>query len=377
MKRILVKSRGQIAVLYAGVVAILLGAAALGTDVALMYVNWEHVQKTADAAAVAGANFLASGLTYGGTIAAGCTGDNAQEAACSYAMTNDPALATAPNGVTVTEPGGNLLVVATETDPYFFAKALNIIPGVSMTTYTVTARATAQPPGPVGTVCPVTGCPTPGGGGGGTGGTVGTGGSGSSSGLAGTGMFPVGLQCTAPCPAGSQIAGEPLHFGSKFVGGLASGNWQWLDVSGGTGGGEKVLEDAIANGASAVFSINPPNNVIYPDTGNDGQNPNVAKALSDRLAKCSDVADACSGINPTDIPLNDPCMVIMPAVDFSKEHGKSKQLTIYAFALVYLLKSQTTSTSINGCFISDITQDTLAASNAPNDGALVSDVLTH
>jgi Putative Flp pilus-assembly TadE/G-like len=365
------KSRGQIAVLYAGVIAILLGAAALGTDVALMYVNWQHVQKTADSAAVAGANFLSSGLTYGGTIAAGCTGDNAEEAACTYAMTNDPALANAPNGVTVTEPGGSLQVVVTETNPYFFAKALNIIPGVSMRTYQVTASATAQPPGPVGTVCPTEGCASE------SGVSGGSGGSGSSSGLAGTGMFPVGLQCAAPCPAGSQIAGEPLHFGSKFVGGLATGNWQWLDVSGGTGGGEKVLENAIENGAPAIFSINPPNNVIYPDTGNDGMNPNVAKALSDRLAKCSDVADACSGINPADIPLNDPCMVIMPAVDFTEEHGKSKQLTIYAFALVYLLKSQTTATSINGCFISDVTQGTLAASNAPNDGALVSDVLTH
>ena len=131
------KSRGQIAVLYAGVIAILLGAVALGSDVALMYANWERVQKTADAAAVAGANFLSSGMSYGGTIAAGCTGDNAEEAACTYAMTNDPALANTGNGVTVSEPNRNsLLVVATETDPYFFAKALNIIPGVSMNTYT-------------------------------------------------------------------------------------------------------------------------------------------------------------------------------------------------------------------------------------------------
>jgi hypothetical protein len=353
MKRNFGKSKGQIAVLYAGVVAILLGAVALGSDVALMYANWERVQKTADAAAVAGANFLSSGMTYGGTIAAGCTGDNAEEAACTYAMTNDPALANAGNGVTVSEPTGNtILVTATETDPYFFAKALNIIPGVSMNTYQVTASGTASAPGVVGTV----NVPPAGG---------------------GTGMFPVGLQCAAPCPSGSLIAGEPVHFGTKFVSTTvnATGNWQWLDVSGGKGGGVPVLEDAIANGASATFSINPPNNQVYSETGNVGKNPNVAKALADRLAKCSDITDGCAGVNPNDVPLNDPCMIIVPAVDFTGLHGKSTALTIYAFALVYLDKANTTSTNINGCFISEITQNTLASSTAPNDGALVGDVL--
>src|ERR1700735_1513876 len=183
MRKIFSKPRGQVAVLYAGVIAVVIGAVALGADVAVMYVNWEHVQKTADSAAVAGAAFLSSDKTYNGTIASGCTGDNAEQAACTFAMNNDPDLATSPNTVVVTEPTGNTLqVVATANNlPYFFGKA------IGLSTYNVTASAIAQAPGVVGTVMP-----------------------------GGTGLFPIGLQCDKPCPAGSFVGGEPVHFGSKF-----------------------------------------------------------------------------------------------------------------------------------------------------------------
>ena len=51
IKKILSKhSKGQIMVLYAGVIAGLLGVTALGVDVAVMYFNWAQLQKAADAA---------------------------------------------------------------------------------------------------------------------------------------------------------------------------------------------------------------------------------------------------------------------------------------------------------------------------------------
>ena len=139
MKKGFGKAKGQIAVLYAGIIAVVIGAVALGADVAVMYVNWEHVQKTADSAAVAGAAFLSSDKTYNGTIASGCSGDNAEQAACTYAVTNDPTLSATGNSVTVTEPTGNTLkVVATENNlPYFFGRA------IGLNTYNVSASATA------------------------------------------------------------------------------------------------------------------------------------------------------------------------------------------------------------------------------------------
>jgi Flp pilus assembly protein TadG len=348
MNYVFAKTRGQIAVLYAGIAAVLLGAVALGADMAVMYSNWQRVQKTADAAAIAGAAFLSSDMTYGGTIASGCSGDNAEQAACTYALTNDSNLSASGNSVHVTEPpGGNTLkVVATETDPYFFAKALNVIPGVSMTTYTVSASAIAHAPAVAGTINP------------------------------GPGVFPVGLQCKSPCTSSSPVAGEPVHFGTKFVGGLATGNWQWLDVSSDGSNGIPTLLSAINNGASGSYSINPPNNTIYTKTGNAGANTQVSKAVADRMAKCPALADTCTGVNPSDIPLNDPCEVIVPVVDFSNLCGKCTALKIEGFALVLLDPATTTSTSINGCFVSELTQDTIATPNAPDFGTLVADTLT-
>lgn len=73
--------RGQIAVLYAGILVVLVGALALGVDVAVMYMNWQQVQKGADAAAIAGANYL-TGIAFSGTAAAGCgsESDDAEKA---------------------------------------------------------------------------------------------------------------------------------------------------------------------------------------------------------------------------------------------------------------------------------------------------------
>lgn len=342
MKDVFAKSRGQIAVLYALIAAFLIGAVALGADMAVMYTNWQHVQKTADSAAIAGAAFLSSNMTYGGTIASGCTGDNAEEAACTYAVTNDPTLTATGNSVSVSEPTGNTLkVVATENNlPYFFGRA------IGLSTYNVSASATAVAPGVAGTVNP------------------------------GPGVFPIGLQCKAPCTNLSTLGGEPVHFGTKFVGGLASGNWQWLDVSSDGSNGIPTLVSAINNGASGSYSINPPDNTIYTKTGNAGANSQVSKAVSDRMAKCPSLPDNCTGVNPNDIPLNDPCEVIVPAVDFSNLSGKSTALTIEGFALVLLDPATTTSTSINGCFVSEITQDTIASITAPDLGALVADTLT-
>ncbi len=350
MKDVFAKSRGQVAVLYAGIAAVLLGVVALGADMAVMYTNWQHVQKTADSAAIAGAAFLSSNMTYNGTIASGCTGDNAEEAACTYAVTNDPTLSSSPNSVTVTEPTGNKIkVVATENNlPYFFGRA------IGLSTYNVSASATAIAPGVAGTVNP------------------------------GPGVFPIGLECKAPCSSLSTLGGEPVHFGTKFVTSTidcqagvgscpATGNWQWLDVSSDSSNGIPTLVSAINSGASGSFSIG---GSVDVKTGNAGQNSGVSKAVSDRMAKCPSLPDNCTGVNPNDIPLDDPCEVIVPAVDFANLSGKSRALTIEGFALVLLDPATTTSTSINGCFVSAITQDTIASATAPDFGALVADTLT-
>lgn len=170
---ILSESRGQVAVLYTLIGAILIGAVALGADVAVMYVNWQQAQKVADAAALAGANYLA-GYDFSGTPATGCTTepDSASKAACTYAVDNGIAV----SDLTITEPNGGAdiqVVVQQSNNPYFFAKALG------MSTYSVSATAGAAAGGPIGTVT--------------------------------QGLFPVGLQCTTPCSLSSLDPVNPCH----------------------------------------------------------------------------------------------------------------------------------------------------------------------
>jgi len=338
MNRIFDKPRGQIAFLYAGALAFaLVGALAMGTDVAVMYVNWQHSQKTVDAAALAGSNYLNGGITYSdpttGTAyptSTGCNGEVsgstpqavATQVACTYAVKNG----LDAGNVTITPTATTIQVAANETTfPYFFGKALGL------GNYTVMSSAMAAQPGPVETVLGST--------------TTGS-----------TGLFPIGLQCAKPCGSGSLVAGESLSFGTKFISTTvnASGNWDWL---GPDGGGASAVGGDIANGVSGNFSIGDSINTAPGNKANAGP---IKKAFDARMKNCPSLAtDPCAdGGNPTDIPSGDPCLVIMPVVDFTGVTG-SKPVAIEQFAEVYL-ESDSTSTSIDGCYISSVTGGTLA-----------------
>lgn len=96
--------------------------------------------------------------------------------------------------------------------------------------------------------------------------------------------------------------------------------------------------------------------------------------LADRLNSCPPISEPCSGSNPTNIPLNDPCLVVVPAVDFHQVNG-NKGLNIEGFALIYIDPATTTASNINGCFVSTVVPNTIAGATAPALGGLVADVL--
>lgn len=327
MNRIVSKSRGQVMVLYAFAIAGLLAAAALGTDVAVMYVNWQRAQKVADAAALAGANYLGGGITYNGTITAGCNGDDstdAGKAACTYAVNNG----LDANTVTISEPTASTIkVVATkDTIPYYFGGAMGL------GNYTVSASATADSPGPA-TTC--NGCP----------------------------LVPLGLQCQSPCPAGSLVAGEPVSFGTKFISSVINlaGNWGWLDLSG-TGGA--TLKSDLASGATGSYAVG---QTIWTDTG--AKSGPINQGLSSRFAGCPAITDPCSGGNPTDIPAGDPCLVVVPVVDFGQAtKNGTTSLTIESFAEVYLDPTTTDANHINGCYVSSVVGNTYSSSGGTSNG---------
>lgn len=328
MNKIVRKSRGQIMVLYAVAIAGLLAAVALGTDVAVMYVNWQRAQKVADAAALAGANYLEvnnGGVAYTGTVTPGCNGDDssdAGEAACTYAVNNGLPAGT----VTISEPSATTItVVATQSSlPYYFGNVMGT------NTYSVSATAVADYPGPVGSVGP-------------------------------NQLFPVGLQCAPPCTPSSLVAGEPVHFGDKFVSVGASGNWQFLD----SGSGDSGLGSALAGGMPGSYSIG---GTIQSEPGNKGNSGPVKSGLNSRLNSCPAINDPCGGgFNPNNIPAGDPCLVLTPIVNYNGCTG-SCTMTILGFAEVYLEPGSTTSTSINGCFVSSVTGGTGTTSTAQNFG---------
>jgi hypothetical protein len=325
-------------VLYAGIVAAMLGATALGSDVAVMYVNSIQLQKAVDSAAIAGATYL-TGIAFSGTAASGCTtargySDDAQKAACTYAYNNgiDPSI----DGMTlaVTEPTSTTLKVTAQRTglPYYFGRV------IGRSTYSISVTSTGQASQAVGTVK--------------------------------YGMFPVGLQCTDPCSLSNMDPGQSVSFGSKFVGGLAPGNWQFLAI-GGTG--DSVLGSNIDSGATASYTIG---SSLQSEPGNKGNSSNVRSGLANRLSRCHSIADPCSasGGNPSNIPAGDACLVVVPAVDYHGCTG-SCSISVEGFALIYLEPATTTGTSINGCFVKAVAADTVTASGAPQLGAEMPPVL--
>src|SRR5216684_4371126 len=217
--------RGQIAVVMTFAIATLLGAMALGTDVAVMYFNWVQLQKGADAAALAGAFYLipTNSTQYpidsAAVSAAGCSGqpDDASKAACTYAYKNK--IAVDSNNLKIVENSASLPAAAPKPNiqvwvnrpnlPYIFGKV------IGLNTYSVSAIATGQDA------------------------YVGS--------FSGP-MFPMVFQCAGTCPGMSSIAPGFVAnppFGTKFVNVGATGNWGFLDP-GVTGG--NALGNAVAGG---------------------------------------------------------------------------------------------------------------------------------
>jgi hypothetical protein len=332
--------KGQMAVIMTLVIATMLGVMALGTDVGVMYYNWVQLQKGADAAALAGANYLNGGITLT-AVDPSCAGqpDDAKKAACTYAITNG--LASDADSLTINEPGLNLpvgapspniqVIVTRNNLPYMFGRV------IGLSTYRVTARAAAMANSPASSV---------------------------------HGLFPLGIQCTSPCDMSKLVPGQSVPFGVKFTpvvdtGGKAPANWQWLDA----GNGNSGLAKAVAGGMTGTFQIG---DMISTQTGTNGNSNPVSTAWNSRMASCPSISDPCNGGNPNNIPAGDPCLVIVPAVDFNGCKG-SCSAAIEGFAQVYIEPSSTSKITGNGtsnisaCFVKGIVADAVAGGSGGLD----------
>ncbi|MGA7762774.1 MAG: pilus assembly protein TadG-related protein [Candidatus Binataceae bacterium] len=354
-------SKGQMLALFTIILPVLLGVIALGADFSVIYFNWSMVQKAADAAALAGASQLTAVPGSAPSVT-----PNADNYVNGYACLNGIHNGTSTLCTAGTSPNGyaDKIVFTHVTDttvqvgiqrsvPYFFGKMIGLQEA------SVAATATASVTG-LGTIP--------------------------------SGLFPVGFQCTAPCSL-NDLGGSPVTFGQKFVGSVgASGNWQWLDV--GQGNGASALGSVLQSGSTESFSVG---QTIGSSPGNKGNSNPAKTGLANRLATCSaankstpltsltdpcqngalnDGTDGIGGTATGAVPINDPCLVTVPAVDFTGCNG-SCSLTIEGFAQVYL-EQDSTSTSIDACYVKGSTTTNVAGSpTAPDLGPITPPLLTN
>jgi hypothetical protein len=300
---------------------------ALGADFAIIYLNWAMVQKAADAAALAGASQLTAVPGSAPSVT-----PSAENYVYGYACLNG-----------ISDPGKTYptLCGSEASHPGGFADQI---------VFTNVTDTTVQEG--IGTVP--------------------------------SGLYPVGFQCKAPCSLKNLNGGGSVTFGQKFVGTVgASGNWQWVDV--GQGSSASRLGSLLQSGSTESFSVG---QVINSSTGTKGNSNPATAGLANRLASCSAAnntnfagsafdpcangasvggADGIGGSASGAVPINDPCLVTVPVVDFTGCNGNCS-LTIEGFAQVYL-EQDSTSTSMDACYVQGSTTTNLAGSpTAPDLG---------
>jgi Flp pilus assembly protein TadG len=289
------RSRGQIAVILAVVLPVVVGVVALGADFAVMYFNWVQLQKAADSAALAGAGYLPNDTT------------GARNAAITYAKLNGQSTDPAP---TVTIDGSAfptwVQVQLSRQVPYSFGRVL----GLTSATLNVTAKAGITS----------------------VNGTYG-----------GSHTLPMWIDCPAgltTCPGAS---GTQITLGNTVYG---PGNWGLLQLPGmANSNGKPYFENIVSSGWS---SNNPANVVVADPSGTPGCTPGpscvqvdtgnaslqgAAAGVQDRITQglSQYPGDSATSFNP-----NNPRVVEIPIVNATGVTGGSLSVPVLGFAEVWI-----------------------------------------
>jgi Flp pilus assembly protein TadG len=323
------RSSGQTVVIVALILPALLGAVALGTDVSVFYFNWVQLQKAADSAALAGANYLPDNPSQAQTTANQLAESNGVKASEIVST------AVAPDNLSIS-------IKLQRTVPYYVAKVLGLTSGI------VTTSATATPQFPPSTLNASTPGQVPSGGddngaNGGTCANIGT-----------CDLIPIGLDTNTVYSDGESIT---LQQGQ-----LGPGNWDLLAL-GGTGGAN--LRTNIANGYNSMISVGDwvttePGKKVGP----------VDQGFQDRL-------DLASSVDPSGTYLThsvtDPRILVLPVVDWEHPNGRSS-VEVTAFATVWLDSYSSGQVTVN--FISQVVANSFGSPSAPYFGARGTPILT-
>ena len=287
------------------------------------------MQKAADSAALAGANYLPDNPSQ------------AQATATQFAESNG-IKASEIVSTTVSADSLSISIKLQRTVPYFVARVLGLTTGV------VTTSATATPQFPPSTLNATTPGQVPSGGddNGANGGTCAA--------IGSCDLIPIGLDKNTVYSDGESIT---LQQGE-----LGPGNWDLLAL-GGVGGNN--LRTNIANGYNSMVSVGDwvttePGKKVGP----------VDQGFQDRL-------DAAASVDPSGTycshSLNDPRVLVLPVVDWEDQNGRSS-VEVTAFATVWLDSYSSGQVMVN--FISQVAANSYGSPSAPYFGSRGAPILT-
>jgi Flp pilus assembly protein TadG len=339
-------------VIFSLVAVTLLGATALGTDVAILYMNWMRLQKATDASALAGANYLPNDP---GT---------AKSTAKTYALANG---VTSAEWITPTITPNNLQITvgAQRAVPYYFARVLG------MTTGNVSVSSTATTQGAPSCI----GCPTlVGGQGSGSGGSASGGSSGGGTTVVGSGSGSTAAVCgtsttifdVIPIVVDNQTASAWTSGGAYTLDRTnKNGNGPWVDAPGNWGpvqlcgnqSGGQALRQSISAGYYGPIGIG---QTLQTQPGADIGNTN--QGFADRLGLGDDNYPAFS---PTD-----PRAVIVPMANFSGCTGNCS-VTVTGFLAFYI--DSYNGGAISGHFIKMVAANSAGDPTVTTDAGVMAD----
>jgi Flp pilus assembly protein TadG len=324
---------GQVSVVFALAAVTLCAVMALGADVGVLYYNWVQLQKAADAAALAGAQVLGQDPNDPTSTTATLATTTAQ----TYATNNG---ISANDTVTATPQSSNheMAVAIQRTVPYSFARTLGLTDGY------VKVAAVAKIPTAVSTVnggpnspisCGGTACTS-----GGTTVTAGSGTPGSGapfSGSCGSGtgqynVLPIALDNQTPWSSGSITTLNRQNVNGSNSWPDAPGNWGYVNLCGDASSSGTVLRAGMAAGYGGELTIG-----NYLQTVPGAKVGPVNMGLADRASTNMSAAPSTYSV------YNNPRVVVIPIVDFSKDAASGGRcagvcnVKITGFMAVYIL----------------------------------------
>lgn len=265
---------GQVMPMVALIIAVLLGFAALGIDIFMIYWAKSNLQRATDAAAIAGATYL-SDLTFSNPNAACTYSTQAEQAACTYALSNG-VLSSEIQSIAISSDSRSITVTTSRIVPAYFARLL----GYTQFTVNATATATIQSIGSANEV------------------------------------IPVGLDWTTPYTYGQQI--------TMIKSGGGSTHWNALSPCG--SGGANV-RDSIANGVSCTPPVAVGDLIDIKQGATEGP---IRQGFQSRI-------DAGNSIDPAGTwdshAVNNPRAATMMLVDWPS----GRQASVKGFAEVWIV----------------------------------------